>query len=83
MIWLFFLGKQRGMQGERKNKSLYFLPLGIRAMKRDEGMSTGDPELAEDEQRGTAVLCLQRSCHLTLGCCAMADCHPRRGDALK
>ena len=65
MIWLFFLGKQRKTLGERKNKSIYFLPLGIRVVKRDEEMSTWDPELAKDEQRDT-VVSLQWSCHLKL-----------------
>lgn len=75
MIWLF-LSKQRKMLGERKDESIYFLRLGIRAVKSDEEMSPWDPELAEDEQRDTVVVCLQRSCHLKLRCCAVADCHP-------
>lgn len=83
MIWLFFLGKQRKMLVERKDKSIYFLPPGIRAVKRDEEMLTGDPELAEDKQRDTVPLSLQRSCHLMLGCCAMALCHSPHGDTLK
>lgn len=52
MTWLFFLGKQRKMLGERKDESIYFLPLGIRAVRRVEEMS----ELAEDEQRDTVVV---------------------------
>ena len=68
MIWLFFLGKQRKMLGEREDESLCFLPLGTRAVKRDEEMSVWDPELPVDEQRDTAVVSLRRSCHLTLRC---------------
>lgn len=52
MTWLFFLGKQRKMLGERKDESIYFLPLGIRAVRRVEEMS----ELAEDEQRDAVVV---------------------------
>lgn len=54
------------MLGEREDESTYFLPLGIRAMKRDDEMSTWDPELAEDEEKDTLVVSLQRSCHLKL-----------------
>lgn len=67
------------MLGERQDESVYFLPLGIRAVKRAEEMSAWDPELAGDEHRDTVVVSLQRSCHLGLGCCAMADCHPHLG----
>ena len=56
------------MLGEREDESLCFLPLGTRAVKRDEEMSVRDPELPVDEQRDTAVVSLRRSCHLTLRC---------------
>lgn len=56
MTWLFFLGKQRKMLGERKDESIYFLPLGTRAVKRVEEMSVWDLELAEDEQRDAVVV---------------------------
>lgn len=54
------------MLGETEDESIYFLPLGIRAAKRDDEVSVWDPELAENEQRDTVVVPLQRSCHLKL-----------------
>lgn len=42
-------------------------------------MSVWDSELALDEQR----YIIQKSCHLKLQCCAMANCHPVHGNTLK
>lgn len=57
MSWLFFLGKQRKMLEEIKDGRVYILPLGIRAVKRDEEMSAGILTLL-GMSTGTLLSCL-------------------------
>lgn len=46
------------MLEERKDGRVYFLPFGIRAVKRDEEMSEWDADLAGDEHRDSAAVSL-------------------------
>lgn len=47
------------MLEERKDGRVYFLPLGIMVVKRDEGTSEWDPELAGAEHRTCCPVSLE------------------------
>lgn len=75
---LLFRQTKKNAGGDKRWKSLHPPPWN-KSCEKGWGDVSWDPDLAGDEHRDTAVVSLWRSCHLELGCRAMALCHPHLG----